>query len=94
MLLKLAVAVVFVVLGGAFALANHAPATIELYFASPSFPLSLLLLFAVGVGIILGAIASSFFYMRIKKENADLRRQSRMMAQEAKNLRSLPLSGR
>jgi len=92
--IKVLLAGIFILVGGAFAVANNQPATIELYFSTPTLPLSLLLLFAVGVGIVLGAIASSFFYMRIKKENADLRRQSRLVEQEVKNLRTLPLSGR
>jgi len=93
-LIKVILAAIFIVVGVAFALANNQPASIELYFATPTLPLSLLLLLAVGVGIVLGAIASSFYFMRIKKENADLRRQSRLVEQEVKNLRTLPINGR
>ena len=93
-LIKLILVVVFIAVGAAFAVANHQPATIDLYFTTPTLPLSLLLLLAVGAGIILGAIASSFFYVRIKKENSDLRRQSRLVEQEVKNLRTLPINGR
>lgn len=93
-LIKLAVAVVFAGLGAAFAIINDQPAKIDLYFAMPSLPLSLVLLLAVGTGIVLGAIASSFYFMRIKKENADLRRQTRQVEQEVKNLRTLPINGR
>ena len=76
------------------AIINDQPAKIDLYFAMPSLPLSLVLLLAVGTGIVLGAIASSFYFMRIKKENADLRRQTRQVEQEVKNLRTLPINGR
>ena len=93
-LIKVILAAVFIAVGAAFAVANNQPAAIELYFATPTLPLSLLLLLAVGVGIVLGAIASSFYFMRIKKENADLRRQSRLVEQEVKNLRTLPINGR
>jgi len=93
-LIKLVVVVILAGVGAAFAIINDQPASIDLYFANPTLPLSLVLLLAVGVGIILGAIASSFYFMRIKKENADLRRQSRLVAQEVKNLRTLPINGR
>jgi len=93
-LIKLVVVVVFAGLGAAFAIINDQPVSMDLYFAVPTLPLSLLLLLAVGAGIVLGAIASSFYFMRIKKENADLRRQSRLVEQEVKNLRTLPIHGR
>lgn len=92
--IKLVLAVAFLVLGAAFAIINDQPVTIDLYFTMPTMPLSLLLLLAVGVGIVLGAIVGSFYFMRIRKENADLRRQSRLVEQEVKNLRTLPVNGR
>lgn len=93
-LIKLVLAVAFLVAGAAFAIINDQPVTIDLYFANPTMPMSLVMLLAVGVGIVLGALVSSFYFMRISKENADLRRQSRMVEQEVKNLRALPMNGR
>lgn len=92
--IKLILAVVFLVFGAAFAIINDQPVSVDLYFATPTLPLSLLMLFAVGVGIVLGAVAGGFYFMRVKKENADLRRQSRLVEQEVKNLRTLPINGR
>lgn len=92
-LIKWILALVFLVLGVAFAIINDQPVAIDLYFYMPELPISLVLLLAVGVGMVLGAIAMSFYFMRIKKENASLKRQSRLVEQEVKNLRSLPING-
>ena len=93
-ILKFFLVVILLGVGIAFAIANSAPVRIDLGLIMPELPLSLVLLLAVGVGLLLGAFASAFYFMRIKKENADLRRQSRLAEQEVKNLRSLPISGR
>ena len=93
-IIKFVVAVVFLVLGVSFAIINDQAVTVDLYFLTPTLPLSLLLLLGVGVGIVLGAIASVLYFMRIKKENADLRRQARLVEQEVRNLRTLPINGR
>ncbi len=92
-LIKFILAIVFLVIGAAFAIINDQPVELDLYFLVTSLPLSLILLLAVGVGILLGAIVSAFYFMRIRKENADLRRQSRLVEQEVKNLRNLPING-
>ena len=93
-IIKLILAIVFLVLGAAFAIINDQAVRIDLYFLTPTLPLSLLLLLAVGVGIVLGALASVFYFMRIKKENADLRRKTRLVEQEVKSLRTMPINGR
>jgi len=92
-IIKFFIVVVLLAVGIAFAVANSAPVRIDLGLFMPELPLSLVLLLAVGVGILLGAFASTFYFMRIKKENADLKRQSRLVQQEVKNLRSMPING-
>jgi putative membrane protein len=92
-LFKLLLVVVFLVLGASFAVMNDALVTLDLYFITPDLPLSLILLFAVGAGIVLGAVASMFFFLRIKKENTTLKRQARLVQQEVKNLRAMPING-
>ena len=93
-LIKFLLLIVFLVLGAAFAIINDKPVALDLYFYVASLPLSLVLLLAVGAGILLGALASAFYFMRIRKENANLRRQARLVEQEVKNLRSLPINDR
>ena len=91
--IKFVLVVVFLVLGAAFAIINDQPVELDLYFLVISLPLSLILLLAVGAGIVLGALAGAFYFMRIRKENADLRRQARLVEQEVRNLRNLPING-
>ena len=91
--IKFILLVFFLILGAAFAIINDQPVELDLYFLVTSLPLSLILLLATGVGILMGAFVSAFYFMRLRRENAVLRRQSRLVEQEVKNLRSLPISG-
>ena len=91
--IKFILLVFFLIIGAAFAIINDQPVELDLYFLVTSLPLSLILLLATGFGIVLGAIVSTFYFMRLRRENAVLRRQSRLVEQEVKNLRSLPISG-
>ncbi|RMG33032.1 MAG: LapA family protein [Gammaproteobacteria bacterium] len=93
-LVKLIIAVVLAFLGAAFAIINDQPVALDLYFVVTRMPLSLALLLAMGLGLVLGALVSTFYFMQLRKENARLRRQARMAEQEVKNLRTLPLNGR
>ena len=92
--IKLLVLLVFMILGASFAIINDAPVTVDLYFMTPELPLSLLLLMALGCGIVLGALAGVVYFMRVKKENAALKRKTRLVNEEVKNLRSMPIKGR
>lgn len=92
-LVKFVLAVLFLILGAAFAVLNDQPVELDLYFFLASLPLSLVLLLSMGIGIVLGAIVSTFYFMRLRKENADLRRQTNMARREARNLRKIPAAG-
>ena len=92
--IKLLFLMVFMIVGASFAIINDAPVVVDLYFITPEMPLSLLLLLALGSGILLGALAGMFYFMRVKKENADLKRKTRLVNEEVKNLRKLPIKGR
>ncbi|BAN69005.1 LapA family protein [endosymbiont of unidentified scaly snail isolate Monju] len=91
-LIKLIVAVLLMVLGAAFAIVNEQPVELDLYFVAVNMPLSMILLLAIGGGILLGSLASFLYFVKIRKENANLRRQARLAEQEVKNLRSLPIN--
>lgn len=93
-IIKLLLLLVFMVVGASFALINDAPVTVDLYFITPEMPLSLLLLLALGCGILLGGLAGAVYFMRVKKENADLKRKTRLVNEEVKNLRAMPIKGR
>lgn len=92
--IKLLLLLIFMVVGASFAIINDKPVVVDLYFITPELPLSLLLLLALGLGIVLGALAGMAYFMRVKKENADLRRKVRLTSEEVKNLRAMPIKGR
>ena len=92
-IIKLLFLIVFMIVGASFAIINNAPVVVDLYFITPEMPLSLLLLLALGCGILLGALVGMVYFMRVKKENADLKRKTRLVNEEVKNLRTLPVKG-
>jgi putative membrane protein len=77
--------------GVALAVMNADPVNLNYYFGSRELPLSVLLVGAVFVGAILGMAAGLGGMLRVKRENADLRRQARLASEEVNNLRSLPI---
>lgn len=91
---KMLILLAFIVLGAAFALINDEPVRIDLYFIQPELPLSLVVLLALGCGIVLGGLVGMIYFMRVKKENADLRRKARLVNEEVRNLRAMPIKGR
>jgi uncharacterized integral membrane protein len=93
-IIKLLLLLAFMIIGASFALINDKPVMVDLYFLTPELPLSLLLLLALGCGIILGGLAGMVYFMRVKKENADLKRKTRLVNEEVKNLRAMPIKGR
>lgn len=92
--IKLLFLLVFMIVGASFAIINDAPVQVDLYFTKPEMPLSMLLLLALGCGILLGVLAGAVYFMRVKKENADLKRKTRLVSEEVKNLRAMPIKGR
>ena len=92
-IIKLLFLLLFMLVGASFALINDTPVIVDLYFIRPELPLSLILLLALGCGIILGGLAGMVYFMRIKKENAQLKRKARLASEEVKNLREIPIKG-
>ncbi len=90
--IKLLAALIFLLLGAGFAATNNNMTALDLYFIQPTLPLSLILLFTLGIGILLGATVSLLLFFRLKKENANLKKQKQLIQQEVNNLRAMPLS--
>ncbi len=74
-----------------FAALNSAPVTIDYYIGRIDIPLALLLVAALGVGALLGSLVGLGRVVRVKREMAKLRRESRATQEEVRNLRALPL---
>ena len=89
--IKLLIFLFLITLGAAFAVKNAGSVNLDFYFGKSDLPLSLLLVGALSVGALLGVLAASGTLLRLKRENAVLRRKAKMVSEEVKNLRTMPL---
>jgi uncharacterized membrane protein YciS (DUF1049 family) len=91
--IKLLLLLALLLLGASFAIINNAPVVVDLYFFRPELPLSMLLLLVFGAGMVLGGLAGMVYFVRVKKENADLRRKSRLVNKEIAAQRAMSVRG-
>lgn len=78
-------------IGAAFAVMNSSMVNLNYYFGSQMLPLSVILVGAIVLGALLGVLASFTGSLRLRGENAALRREIRLASQEVKNLRAIPI---
>ncbi len=90
-LIKLVLVIFFLITGVTFALINHSPVVLDFYVTEVTLPLSVVMLLAIGGGLLLGSFLSLLFLLRIKHENRRLQRQYDAIQQEVTNLRTLPV---
>lgn len=90
-ILKLILLLLVMVIGAAFTVMNAETVPFNYYFGRTEAPLSLVLVVALGLGVLLGILAGLGILMEVKMENAALRRKARLAAEEVNNLRSIPL---
>lgn len=74
-----------------FTVLNSAEVSLDFYFTSVRFPLSLMLVITLVIGAVLGVIASLGMILKLKKENVKLKKDIKVVEQEVANLRRLPL---
>lgn len=79
--------------GLTFASLNATPVVFNYYLGSKTITLSLLLVFAFGGGIFLGLLVSIFSWIRVKRDNFQLKSRLKLVEKEVKNLRSIPIKG-
>ncbi len=91
LLIRLLIFAVLIAIGAAFALNNGGSVTLSYYFGSQEMPLSLLLIFTLIVGAIIGMLSATVTILRLKRESASLRRKVKVATEEVENLRALPL---
>lgn len=89
--LKLFFFIFAMMVGAAFTVLNAEPVLFNYYFGSRELPLSVILMGALGLGIFLGILSGLNTMLGLKRKNSILRRRSRLVDEEVKNLRSLPL---
>jgi len=93
-LVKFLVVLLAAMLGAGFAYINPGLVTVSYYFGEWQLPLGILTFLLVGAGILIGFLSCLGWFVRIKKENAALRRRSELASQEVNNLRAMPLRDR
>lgn len=93
-LLKFLFLLVIAAFGASFAYINPGLVRLSYYFGETELPLGILIFLLLGIGIILGLLSSIAGYVRLRRENAQLRKRSQLVSEEINNLRSLPLRDR
>ncbi len=79
------------VAGIVFASLNPKPVEVNYIFASIELPLSVLIVIALGVGLVIGLLFSAGVYLKLQRHIFQLKGQVKMAQQEIDNLRALPI---
>jgi len=89
--LRLAVVVIFLLTAIILTWVNTAPVELNYLLGTVKVPLPVAIWAAISFGAILGLLASLGAYLRIRKENARLKRSVKLAETEVTNLRNLPI---
>ena len=82
---------VLVIFGIVFAVLNAEPVKLNYYFGSEEVALSLIIVFAMIVGAILGVVASASMIISNRREVMKLRKSVELAEKEVTNLRAIPI---
>lgn len=90
-LLMLVFYLILIIAGVSFAALNAVSVPVNIYFKTVLVPVSVLMTFMLGVGLILGFLLFMKRYWCLKIEYRKLNNQLKLTEKEIKNLRSIPL---
>ncbi len=90
-LITLLIFIIVLIAGATFTSVNTDPVTLNYYFGSLTLPLSGLVLIALTIGVLIGALAVSLATLRLRYDNRRLQKQAKLAEQEIDSLRVLPL---
>ncbi len=85
------VGIAIALFGVGFAGLNAEPVKIQYYLGVSTLPLSLLLVIALGLGLLIGLLATLVMVIKLKKANYQLKNHVRLVEKEVENLRAIPL---
>ncbi|MGD9153705.1 MAG: LapA family protein [Gammaproteobacteria bacterium] len=85
------ISLIIIILGISFAIKNAAPVTVYYYTGTKQLPLSLLLMFTFGIGLIIGFSALLISLIRLRTNLGRTKRKLRVAEQEINNLRTMPI---
>jgi lipopolysaccharide assembly protein A len=80
-----------ILFGITFASLNSDPVTVSYYIGQKDLPLSLLLIFAFGIGGLIGMAISGLFILNAKLKIYHLKQKLKVAEKEIENLRAIPL---
>lgn len=81
------IAIILVIFGLTFALLNASPVTLNYYIGTTHISLSLLLVITIGIGILIGLLASLGPILKLKRTNYRLKSRLRKLEQEVINIK-------
>lgn len=84
-------ALIIILIGLSFAGLNAQLVNFNYYIGTYTLPLSLLLVFTLGIGCLLGLVVSIGLVFKLKRETRRLRKQVGLIEKEVSNLRAIPL---
>lgn len=84
--------VIVLIIGAGFSAINLAPVDINYYLGALNLPLSIVIIAAIILGTLLGALALSTSILRLRYENRRLRKKLAISEQEIDSLRILPIT--
>jgi lipopolysaccharide assembly protein A len=92
-ILSYVILLVVMLLGLIFAALNSVPVAFNYYFGTKQIALSILMVFALGLGILLGFTFTFLSIIKLKRENYRLKAKIKNIEKEVENLRTLPIKG-
>lgn len=85
------IALIIIILGLTFAAMNANTVSFNYYLGIHEISLSLLLVYALGIGVILGLCVALSVIFRLKRENMHLKHRLKNVEKEVENLRTIPV---
>jgi len=90
-LANLCIFLIVVLVGLIFHLRNSQPVLIDYYIGSLEIPFSASIVFILTIGVILGVVVSVPAQLKLKRENARLRKEMSVSEKEINALRVIPV---
>ncbi|OGV32360.1 MAG: hypothetical protein A3E88_05755 [Legionellales bacterium RIFCSPHIGHO2_12_FULL_35_11] len=82
---------ILIFIGVSFAALNATSVQVNFYFKTIQMPISVLMVFMVGIGVIIGFVIFLSRYWNLKTMHRKIKNQLKLTEREIKNLRSIPI---
>jgi lipopolysaccharide assembly protein A len=82
---------IVMLVGLIFSSLNSTPVVFNYYLGAKTIALSLLLIFTFGIGMLFGILVAAVSWLKVKKDNLQLKSRLKLIEKEVENLRSIPI---